>query len=328
MSDSNSNNVIATESKEDRKKRLKREAAKRRRDAAKQTTQAEPKPTGAIAERAMLANQCISVWEGRKKDKTISDEVLTDATAQKDAGAWWTRTVPQSALKAIGLAVHHARKAHWESTLPWSDAGPRVLPASMFFEYTSKMQKAKAEFDAAVEGFLVEYPKLVAEAPARLGKLMTDVEFPSVDQLRSKFSFSTQITPLPSAGDFRVDLGADRTNDIREQIEAQSNASMARAMGDLWTRLHAAVDKIATRLSDDEAVFRDSLIENLVDLCELLPKMNVTQDQNLDAMRDEVLSKLSKQDPEVLRKNKPARADAAKAANEIAEKMKAFMGAK
>ena len=41
-------------------------------------------------------------------------------------------------------------------------------------------------------------------------------------------------------------------------------------------------------MADPKKVFRDSLVENARELCELLPKLNMTDDPNLEAIRKEL----------------------------------------
>lgn len=284
--------------------------------------------TISLSNRAMLVDLRISTWEGRKKDTQVTEEVTEENGASTNAGAWWTRLIPPEDLKPIGSAVHHARTAHFKHTLPWSDSGPRVLPSELFFDYSREMRRLHDEFDMAVDGFLAKYPALVDSAPDRLGKLMPEKGLPSADQIRAKFGYKTNITPIPESRDFRVDLGEGVTDEIRQDIQKQADTALATAMGDLWRQLHVSVSKIAERLGDAKGVFRDSLISNLVELCELMPKMNVTGDKRLEEMRVEVVAKLTKQDTDVLRKNKVVRADAAQAANSILKQMEAYMGKK
>ena len=70
-------------------------------------------------------------------------------------------------------------------------------------------------------------------------------------------------------------------------------------------------------LSDPKAKFHKSLIQHTIDLCELLPKMNITGDAELDAMRLEIIKRLTKESAEDLRTNAKARETVAKAAKGI-----------
>ena len=62
---------------------------------------------------------------------------------------------------------------------------------------------------------------------------------------------------------------------------------------------------MAEKLADSDKIFRDSLINNLCDLCDLLPKLNITGDKNLDNMRKEIEQQLCRYMPENLRQILP-----------------------
>ena len=79
------------------------------------------------------------------------------------------------------------------------------------------------------------------------------------------------------------------------------------------------------RLSDKKAVFRDTLVGNISELCDLLPSLNVTGDEELTKMCDEVRDKLTGFTPKELRKDTTAREDTARAAAAIMDKMAGYM---
>lgn len=279
-----------------------------------------------LTEKAMLIDLSIGYWEGRKKDISVSQDVITSKKAEQDAGSWWTRIVSPSMLKNVGATVNRGRTLHHKLTLPWSDTGPRILPAAMFLQYTTKMREIEAEYHEAVKGFLKEYPQAVASAEKRLGDLFVSDHYPTAKKLADKFSWSVEVTPLPSANDFRVDLGTAETKQIKAEIESRVKQTMTSAMQDVWRRLYDAVNHIAERLGKTDNIFRDSLIDNVKELCDMLPKLNITDDTKLEQMRREVIRKLTKRSPSELRNDPQERKDAATAANTILETMQGYIG--
>ena len=279
----------------------------------------------ALNERAMLADLSIGYWVGRKRDKQVTENTLRSAHAEGDAGAFWTRIIPPSALKRISALVISSRALHWEMTLPWSKDGSRMLPSAMFLEYSRKMREAKEKFLAAVEEFLGVYPSLVANAPQRLGKLHKEECFPAVAKLRSKFSWSLTFLPLPDAEDFRVDLGDTITKQIKDDIQTTVNVQLQSATQDLWQRLFDAIARVAERLDDPEKIFRDSLISNVTELCDLLPRLNILDDPKLEEARQTVLAKITTRKPDDLRNDTDMRKATADEASKILDAMKAFL---
>ena len=69
-----------------------------------------------------------------------------------------------------------------------------------------------------------------------------------------------------------------------------------------------------------------SLVTNLVKLIDVLPKLNVTHDPELDRLADQVRASLLI-DPQELRQSDSVRVETAKRAAEIASKMAGYMAA-
>jgi hypothetical protein len=81
-------------------------------------------------------------------------------------------------------------------------------------------------------------------------------------------------------------------------------------MQDAWDRLHDVLGKLSEKLAGSEKqLFRDSLVNNAVDLCELLSKLNVTNDSKLETCRKKLESALVGVGAEDLRKDDDLRLD-------------------
>ena len=112
---------------------------------------------------------------------------------------------------------------------------------------------------------------------------------------------------------------------IREQIERDTKEAVAAAVGDLWQRLYKAVSHFHEQCKG--GVVKDALIVNLRELCEILPRLNLTGDARLDEMQRRIMDKLGAYDAEDLKKkNKRTRKQAAAEAEQIVKDLSAFMG--
>jgi len=271
------------------------------------------------------------MWSARKHDPDASQEIAQRHGAQADAGRYHKVLLPKEALAEIQKIVSEARQEHYFMTLPWDDNGYRVLPAAAYMDHTEKMRELSNRFSPAVEALAREFGKLVEEAKVRLGGLFRSEDYPAPEELRSKFSFETKVMPLPDAGDFRVSLGDEEKERIKRQITTAVEASLQVASRDLWLRLYEAVTHLAERLQayqvTEEGVehpFRDSVVTNLVKLVDILPKLNVTADLELERLAAQVRASLLV-DPQELRKSESVRTETAKAAAIIAQRMAGYM---
>lgn len=236
--------------------------------------------TTTLQDSAMLATLTISQWTNRKHDKSVSKQVEQQHQA-KDAGRYNKMLIDKTALEPISKIASAARLYHYKVTLPWGDNGDRLLPASLFQGYADTMRQYKSEFDARVHEFVLAYPGLVSAARARLGTMYEATDYPSAGEIRGKFSIDTDFTPVPTANDFRVNLNEEFVSSIKSKIEHNIQARQADAVKHCWTRVREVVEHIQERLSDKDKTFRDSLIQNALELVEILPALNITNDPEL-----------------------------------------------
>jgi len=78
-------------------------------------------------------------------------------------------------------------------------------------------------------------------------------------------------------------------------------------------------------LSDPEAIFRDSLVDNIIKITELLPRLNINNDPQLDQMRRKIEESLCAYSPDQLRKNKRLRREAVGNAQDVLDAMAGYV---
>ena len=277
-----------------------------------------------LTERAMLVSLNISQWSARKHDKKITAEVAAKHQTHGNCGNYHKRLLPQDAASynAIVTAAGAARTDHYANTLPWADDGCRILTAENFLSWAGKMRQHQAAFDLAVSDFARDYPSLREDARVMLNGLWSAADYPEASEIPRRFKFGTSVLPLPSAQDFRVQLGAEQEEAIRAEIEAHVNATTQAAMGDAFSRLSAALGHLQERLATPGAIFRNTLFTNLEELVEVLPRLNLTGDPSLTAVTERVRREiLGACTPDAARQDPAARAQAAAKADAILAQM-------
>jgi hypothetical protein len=283
-------------------------------------------PTGSLTERAMNVTLHLSAWGAQRVDQKTTAEVLHERQASHDAGRFEKYLVPPKALDAISKAHNHARTRHYKLTLPWGDEGVRILSSAAFFDYTSAMQEERSACENAYRDFCDAYPRLVADAPQRLGtKLFNRYDFPDVADIRTKFAFRLVVLPVPDKGDFRVALGSDVEAEIRASIEATITERFATAQRDLYERLLDAVKHFALVMKEDGKKFKDTTVHKLGELAKLAPKLSLTPDTKLDELCAEVLQLTNGIAPSDLRDNQLLRTHTARRAKATLDRIEDAM---
>jgi hypothetical protein len=290
-----------------------------------------------VSSKAMLVYLTISGWGARKHDDKTSDEIAEQhGTTAKRAGNYNKCLIDTEApaWKAVKQAEDRIRKFHYANTLKWSINGAQMLTAAMFFDYGAKLQKLKGEWEEAVADFLSIYPRLKENARREMNGLYDESAYPSVEQLEEKFTFDVAYQALPSGADMERLRGAIGVNAeieaMARSVEARVESAVGSAMQDLAGRVLEPVRHMADKLAGmgKNSRLRDTLVENVREMVALLPKMNLTGNQELAQIGEEIKRKLTTSSTQELREDDVRRAQVAKDAQEIARKMAAFMGRK
>lgn len=246
-----------------------------------------------ITSSSVLVEMNISVWTANKLDKTETEKVIVGNSAVKDAAQVRKNLMAGTSLRRdIDNYAAGCRLWHNAQTLPWSDKGARLMPTSLFMAYKAEANVRRDTFNRMVDNFVAQYPALVQTAQNYLGGLFNSDDYPSADAVRSKFGFRLVFSPVPEAGDFRLDVAAQDLQDLRTQYESNFNDRLADAMREPWDRLHKLLGDMSKKLTDKQnedeqkkTRYHDTLITNATSLCGLLTHLNVTNDPKLEQAR-------------------------------------------
>lgn len=251
-----------------------------------------------ISSSAVLASLNISVWPASKLDREVTDQVNSNANASINAGKFMKDLFAGTSLrKDIEKFAAHCRVKHLRYTLPWADKGERLLPTSLFMEYKQFINEANLKFDQLCDNFFIAYPQLLADAPISLGKLYKAEDYPELEDVKRKFGFNYVISPLPEAGDFRLDVGNAELEELKHKYAADYDSRLADAMREPWERLHTVLTAMSVKLTDEPGQddddkpkkrYHETLVTNATDLCALLTKLNVTGDPKLEEARKQL----------------------------------------
>ena len=300
-----------------------------------------PSSVPSIASSAMLCELSISTWTGRKKDKRASEQVTYTNNASAGVANVSKKLLGDcDELIAVQKFTANIRNMHYAMTMPWSDTGLRLLPTVQYFKYHEAMTELQNEYERLVNMFLHEYDNEIINSQLKLGDLFDSSEYPSADSLSSKFGFRLSYIPLPDAGDFRIDVGTDATNQIKSEYESYYSAQLQTAMNDVWKRVYEKLQVMSERLDYTDnfveevyeakngkmrtrrlnkgaKTFRDTLITNVLDMAELLNVCNVANDAQMTAMATKLAQTLEGITPDALREDAHLRAETKRTVDDV-----------
>ena len=275
--------------------------------------------------RAMLVSLRISAWSARKYDRKVSQETATAHGTTLDAGRYNKHLLPGDAPAYKALVSHIAdlRVKHYAQTLAWSDDGWRLLPVKNYQAYTDMVRQGMHTADSLLADFCADYPAMKETARTILNGMFSEADYPQI--IAAKYSWGIEFNPVPAGTDFRVTISAEEINAIAARTEERVKQAFSDAQADAVRRLAECVSRIHERLAQPDAIFRDSLIGNARELCDVLTRLNLSDDPKLETLRRET-ELLAATEPATLRDNADVRIDTATRAQSILDAMTATYG--
>lgn len=268
-----------------------------------------------VATAAMLCSLNISVWEGRKKDKGIEQEIADNkgARSKRATSVHKHLFVDCPPLEAIKSLRGEARIWLNRNTLEWNTPW-RLLTTHRYFEVQQDMANFQTRFDKLVKEFERVYSVEISKQAFERGSMFNRDEYPKVEDIAGKFRFVIDFTPVPLAGDFRVDIGNEALKELQARCEADTQQRLKAAMSDAWDRVKEQVEWVLDRMTavldhDPDAVeeireyddagnvikldikkkrrpkLHDSMLDQGLETCGLLRDLNVTNDPDLEEAR-------------------------------------------
>jgi len=254
-----------------------------------------------------LASSCIQIDFSvgtatlRKLDKKASAEVEIQNNAHPRMANVHKKLLGDcQELIAIRKFVGNVRNSHYRMTLPWSDMGMRIIPTTKYFDYHKQMTEYQNEFYTMLDKFLGVYDWAVIQAETTLGDMFNKNDYPSVDTLRAKFNWRLSYIPMPDAGDFRVDIGNEQADAIREQCAEYYSTMFHQAIQEIAEPLKNMSERLDYSNGEDKKVFRDTLVSNVVTAIDLL---GVTTDPKFAKIKQELDHAFTGITPDALRED-------------------------
>lgn len=258
----------------------------------------------------MLVELSISTWTARKLDRKVTSEVNTSKNSNANAARVNKALLPGVAQHEA-IIQHAAAVRNWmyTQTLPWSDMGLRLLTVESFVTtFKQEIDARERRFWQLVDDFVAVYPNLIAAQAFQLGGMFNRDDYPAPDEIRDKYRFRVAFTPVPEAGDFRVDIEAEGRQLLVEQYEVELQRRVDDAMADVRGRLSAGLTHLVDRLGYDPTTgkpnrFWDTLLDSFSGLLADVRALNLTKDEALEQITRDAERAVANVTVDELRKN-------------------------
>lgn len=280
-----------------------------------------------LHKRTILVALNIGHWPGTTGDDDANGVVAKHYGSDKSFGKAGKYLINPAAIKPIVTAKGTLRTWFYKNTLPYPGVnGWRVLPTKNYMDFVQEFSRLKDDFDRANENVESNYIDLVEEAKQKLNGRFKLSEYPTARNLKARRYCKLNFQPIPSGEEFQdVEFLQDAVQELKEDTETRLAEAQVRVMKELWQRLYDVVKRVYDNLKERDKGYRDTMIGNVIELVNLLPKLNFTDDQDLERMRRQVEKDIASLDKDDLTDDEEYKKEALKKTEDIMAKMKDFM---
>lgn len=268
-----------------------------------------------ISESAVLVRLSISTWTAKKIDKKQGDTVSIANGADMKAGKYIKDLmVGSNHVSQTTKYANSARNEYTERTLPWDDMGDRILSTSTLLPFKADFNKKRDDFWRRRDYICDNYERLKQISANYLGDMHDPKDYPSVDDVYSKYGWKLTMKVVPESGHLYLDLPAEDLEEMRQELDAENQEKTKHAMDAAWHRMHDMLTGMSSKLiesddNDKKKRFYDSFVSNPKDLCDMLEHLNITGDPELERARVMLERTIKGADIEVIKESPAIRED-------------------
>lgn len=291
--------------------------------------------TELLKNKAILVRLCRKKLNRNRTDKVLSSELQLSKNVTENGAIRVNKSLlPKSCTDEYSAVLTQASTYFYRVTLPWDDKNFRLLSIDLYKEFTKEMKHYNQRFRQAVDRFVADFAASVNQMKDVLGEAFDANDYSEyldtegavkTDSLYEKFSLEVEFGTISDGDDIRASLTEADREAITQHITEQNTKKFTKAQEHIITSLHDCIMAIHERLSKDENIFRDTLISNLKDLCDLIPKLNIANNPAITQLANEAKVKCCKWKSGDLRKNPTFRNEIAKEAGKILNSMRGMI---
>jgi hypothetical protein len=252
-------------------------------------------------------------------------DILSQHGASAQSGRFIKRLFGKEHTQPLTAILSAAYGYHRAHTLPWDDDGSRVLTTAAFEEYMAKMRTFGDQLSVEGRLFGDKYDAIIEEERQKQNGMFRLGDYPSKDAILSRLNIRLEPSPVPDGGDFRVIVSKEEMSQWSDAIADRVAQAEKAGRIELYKRLAEPLSNIITRLSDPDAIFRDSLLGNLQEIVAIIPKLNVTGDAGLEEIRARAEAELCSFSPGAIRTSPTTRRAATDKANQLLKNLNGYL---
>ena len=218
-----------------------------------------------------------------------------------------------------------------DNTVPWT-TGVELLNIDHYMDFTSGLRQRIDAANDAVDDLVANWDyevqadlnRLQAIAYAKGNpNLANPNDYPDADEVRKRFGIEVRYMPVPTTGDFRVGISDEDKASLQQQLDDATTNATKHVLTQMIEPMQRAVKKLTVKIGDEGSIFRDSLIDNIVDVANRMARVNLSDDPQIaERIRDlQSLASTYANNKDVLRNSQSVREKAATQIDDLMSQM-------
>ena len=277
-------------------------------------------PPGDLASNSVMLVLRIGRIGNRRKVPTA----LVEVDADPDAVHVGKELLESPELKAVQTEDDAIRRWVYARSLPSYGTlrdGVYRVPLALVDDVDTELEAFRARRDALVTTFLTRYPAMVDEARDRLRALYNPADYPRLDQVTAKFTFSYRYLTFmtPETLSARL-LSRERAKAAAEVSTEVEEIKVALRTGFAELVAHAA-ERLGEKPDGKPVTFRDSMVTKLTDFFGFFAARNLVGDEELAALVERARESMQGVTAQVLRTDDVTRASVKETLDRIKTEM-------
>jgi hypothetical protein len=278
-----------------------------------------------LEERAMLVSLTIPTVQSVATAKTTTRRVVHEENASRDAVRVVAAKLPTARAAAVQAALDVVRSRHTALTLPF--VGPfRLLRAETYLQYLSEVHSQIAVAAGIAQTQFGDREAVLADVAKQLGDIpFSEDDIPTASELAHRVTVKPLFMPIAQLFDNdlarRLDIRGDEFKAMNVSHASNMDRVAAASTADVLEEVRSAVERIVTSLvrydepkpeftpdgrKTRRSGFHTTMVDNVKELAERLPKLDLTQDLALTVLSTP-LGHLARYDTDTLKDSESAR---------------------
>jgi hypothetical protein len=230
-----------------------------------------------------------SRFRNSKKDSRATNAITTVHGVSRRSVSGSKFVISNPLYDQICAVQDRAYAYHRMVTLPWQ-TGIAIVDHRALDGYIADMDAMIQRHDDLVQGLVADWADIVEEQAERLGPLFSRSDYPSADEIQTRFTMRYTVSPMVQDAHFDAVaeiVGTEVAQQLAAKLNAQHQEQWQAATRDVWQRLEKALQHAVNRFGNAQRV-TGNILGDLQELADVLPVLNVNNDPELDQRRREL----------------------------------------